>query len=116
MVSAQLPLRPALPRHVRLHRVHEYGLQDSSAQSGHALLLVSHVARFVTRRQVKLVCDSLGMRFSEELNSHNCTFVVCATPSGAEGDAALAVTGDKMTQVRALQLAGALLFDPWVRR
>ncbi len=56
------------------------------------------------------MCDSLGMRFSEELNSHNCSFVVCATPSGAEGDAALAITGDKMTQVLPIQLAVALIF------
>jgi hypothetical protein len=50
-------------------------------------------------RQVKFVCDSLGMRFTEELNSHNCSFVICATPSGSDAGAALQVAGDKMIQV-----------------
>lgn len=50
-------------------------------------------------RQVKFVCDSLGMRFTEELNSHNCSFVICATPSGSDAGAALQVAGDKMVQV-----------------
>ena len=29
--------------------------------------------RTARRAVVKFVCDSLGMRFTEELNSHNCT-------------------------------------------
>jgi hypothetical protein len=39
------------------------------------------------------------MRFTEELNSHNCSFVICATPSGSDAGAALQVAGDKMVQV-----------------
>jgi hypothetical protein len=50
-------------------------------------------------RQVKFVCESLGIRFTEELNSHNCSFVICATPSGSDAGAALPVAGDKMVQV-----------------
>ncbi len=50
-------------------------------------------------RQVKFVCESLGIRFTEELNSHNCSFVICATPSGSDAGAPLQVTGDKMVQV-----------------
>lgn len=102
LVLTELSLLIALPRVVWVHSMHKHGLQDRKEVSGQRCFS-STLRMFVTKHQVKFVCDSLGMKFSEELNSHNCSFVVCCTAGGAEGDAALPVTGDKMLQVSAPQ-------------
>jgi hypothetical protein len=116
VVFAQLPLPLTLSCVIWRHVLHKHGLQNSKKGTGpyHLAIISLHLSLLPAKisppqpRQVKFVCDSLGMRFTEELNSHNCSFVICATPSGSDACAALQVTGDKMVQVCQRRVAARL--------
>ena len=103
LVFTQLPVSVAVPGVVWAHSVHKHRLQNGKKSAGkspnYTCVDDLGVEVIIAPFQVKYVCDSLGMRFTEELNSHNCSFVICSTSSDASGSAALPVTGDKMVQV-----------------
>ena len=103
LVFTQLPVSFAVPGVVWADSLYKHGLQNGKKSAGkspnYALVDELGIEVIIAPFQVKYVCDSLGMRFTEELNSHNCSFVICSTSSDASGSAALPVTGDKMVQV-----------------
>jgi hypothetical protein len=101
MVLAQLSLLPSLPCIVRGNSLYKYWFQNSKEDAGRrcSSFNSSCFPLKLTHHQVKFVCESLGMRFTEELNSHNCSFVICAPPSGGDSCAPIQVTGDKIVQV-----------------